>query len=373
MIGKFYGVFSLSVFVFTGFFFLNTVECVFSQYPVPERAYGTSETREKVSNSPKIRLTIFCDGTLQPSEAQQWGRALNELGFQAVQVRSGDSSDVLDIQNLGGNLYQVSGMLQRDNRILLPGNAVFPLGRIREMKSYLEEQVLNLEQQETAAAEADAGRLQSSVQEQLFQDLSAPVGFSTLGMTRKKAIQKIAHLFSGSVRFPVSIRKAFDDEDVLAEELEDVSRGTALVYILRYIGYCVVPGNNEDGSNYVLKIIASENAGNEKILPVGYLAENAVPDVLYEKFNASVDGVSAENVLNSLQKRLEIPFLYDYNSMAEQGIEPADVVIRQKPGNFTYKKLLDAVLYQAKLQREVRTDEAGNVFFWFTSIRAGAK
>lgn len=350
---KFYGFFPFFSIVIVGIIYANCVSSAFSQ------GLGSS--------APQIRLVIFCDGTLQPMEAQQWGRALNECGFQSVQIRSGDSSDVLDIQDSGGNLYQVSGMLGRDSRVWLPGNAVFTLGRVREMKSYLEEQIAVMQQQNIAAADAESNQLSNSVQEQLFADLSAPVGFSTIGMTRKKAIQKIAHDFTGFVRFPSSIRKAFDDEDFITEELETVSRGTALAYILRYIGYCIVPENHEEGSNYVLKIAASGNVVSENILPVGYMVENAAPDALYERFQASVDGVSAAKVLESLQKRLNIPFLYDYNSMAGQGIEPSEVFVSQKAGKFTYKQLLDAVLYQTKLMREVRTDEAGNVFFWITT------
>ena len=40
-----------------------------------------------------IRLEIFCDGQLQPMEAQQWGRELSGAGFQSVQVRAGAGAD----------------------------------------------------------------------------------------------------------------------------------------------------------------------------------------------------------------------------------------------------------------------------------------
>ena len=314
-----------------------------------------------------IRLEIFCDGPLQPMAAQQWGSALNSLGFYGVQIRGGDSSDVLDIRPLGGGLYAVSGMLTSGDRILLPGNVSFSLGQIRGMKPYLEEQILLLEQSE--AASADTADTQAE-RDALFQELAEPVGFSTRGVSRKKVLQELAHSFETHIRFPVSIRKMFDGSDLVTEELRSVSRGTALVYVLRYLGYCVVPEKNESSAGYTLRILPADQADPQRILPVGYPAETASPDVLFERFNANVDGVSAARILNSLQERLDIPFLYDFNSMAGQGIELEEVTIRQKPGRFSYKKLLDAVLYQAKLQREVRIDESGQVFFWISTIRS---
>ncbi len=346
------------------FFLLGIFYTIIPFFPFSRMQTISAQT---VSQEISIRLEIFCDGPLQPMEAQQWGSALNSLGFYSVQIRGGDSSDVLDIRPLGGGLYAVSGMLTAGNRILLPGNVSFSLGQVRGMRTYLEEQILLLQQLEAETAEpADT----QAERDALFRDLAEPVGFSTRGVSRKKVLQELAHSFETHIRFPVSIRKMFDDSDFVTEELQTVSRGTALVYVLRYLGYCVVPEKNESSTGYTLRILPSEQADPQRILPVGYPAETASLDVLFESFNANVDGASAARVLNSLQERLDIPFLYDFNSMAGQGIELEEVKIRQKPGRFSYKKLLDAVLYQAKLQREVRIDEAGQVFFWISTIRS---
>lgn len=342
---------------------LLAVNCFISQNDSFSQDFSQNSTDSEIA----IRLEIFCDGPLQASEAQQWGRELNSLGFEGVRIRSGDSSDALDVQPLGGNAYRVSGMLMTNSQILLPGNARFSLSRIREMKPYLEEQILALRQAETDAA---AGEAAQGNHDELFQDLAVPVGFRTQGLSRKKVLQKLAGSFESHVRFPSSIRKVFEDSDLVTEELQDVARGTALVYVLRYLGYCVVPEPSDSGNGFTLKIVASNQADAQRILPVGYAVESATPDALYERFQANVDGASAATVLDSLQKRLKIPFLYDFNSMAGLGIEPADVIIRQKSGKFSYKQLLDAVLYQTQLQREVRTDEAGHVFFWLTTIKS---
>lgn len=313
-----------------------------------------------------IRLEIFCDGQLQPMEAQQWGRELSDAGFQSVQVRAGASADALDIQPLGSGFYSASGMLTKNNQLLLTGGRRFSLSESRQVKPYLEEKILELEQAEAVEKEEKAAE---GTQDVLLRELSVPVGFRTKSMPRKLVLKQMLQSFRLPIRVPSGLKKTFDDEDLVEEELKGVARGTALAYVLRYIGYCVQPDRTEDG-RLALRIVSAANADAKKMIPIGYAAPRTTVDELSESFEANVDGASAKRVLDSLQDRLDVPFLYDYNSMAGLGIEPADVVIHQRPGKITYRRLLDAVLFQAQLQRETRVDEAGNVFFWITTMKS---
>ncbi len=319
-----------------------------------------------------IRLEIFCDGQLQPMEAQQWGRELSDAGFQSVQVRAGASADALDIQPLGAGFYTASGMLTRNNQLLVTGGRRFSLSECRQVKPYLEEKILELEQAEAEEKEEKAAE---GVQDVLLSELSVPVGFRTKGFPRKLVLTQMLQSFRIPIRVPSSMKKAFDPEDLVEEELKGVARGTALAYVLRHIGYCVQPESAEDpkngaGGGLSLRIVSASNANAKKMIPIGYAAPRATVDELAESFEANVDGASAKRVLDSLQDRLDVPFLYDYNSMAGLGIEPGDVVIHQRPGKITYRRLLDAILFQAQLQRETRVDEAGNVFFWITTMKS---
>ena len=350
MIRKVYPFF---VFILTGLAVLGEANSLLAQRPG--------------GNSPiSIRLEIFCDGQLQPMEAQQWGRELSGAGFQSVQVRAGASADALDIQPFGDGVYAASGMLTKNNQLLVTGGRRFSLSESGQVKPYLEEKILELEQAEVVQKEEKA---KEETRNALLEELSAPVGFRTKGAPRKLVLKQMLQSFRIPIRVPSSMKKAFDPEDRVEEELKDVSRGTALAYVLRYIGYCVQPERAEDGG-VLLRIVSAPNADAKKIIPIGYAASNTKVEELYETFQANVDGASAKRVLDSLQDRLDIPFLYDYNSMAGLGIEPADVVIRKKPGKFTYFKLLEQVLYQADLQRETRVDETGKVFFWITTMKS---
>lgn len=354
MIRKVYPFF---VFILAGIFVLGEANPLLAQY---------SGGNSKIS----IRLEIFCDGQLQPMEAQEWGRELSGAGFQSVQVRAGASADALDIQPLGDGLYVASGMLTKNNQLLMTGGRRFSLSESRQVKPYLEEMILEMEQAEAAAvAEEEEEKAEEGTRDALLEDLSVPVNFSTKGKPRKLVLKQMLQSFRIPFRIPTNIKTAFDSEDLVEEELKGMARGTALAYVLRYIGYCVQPENTEDG-RILLRIVSAPNADAKKMIPIGYAAPEFRVEELSESFEANVDGASAKRVLDSLQDRLDIPFLYDYNSMAGLGIEPADVVIRQKPGKFTYNRLLNAVLLQTRLQRETRIDEAGNVFFWITTVKS---
>ncbi|MDO4569140.1 MAG: hypothetical protein Q4D38_01995 [Planctomycetia bacterium] len=317
------------------------------------------------AQTPSIRLEVFSQGTLRPQLAQDWGAAMQTLGFQSVRFRTGDESDALDIVDLGDENYKVSALLTDNNEIYLPGRVSFSRNRIREIYPYLEKQIALMK---LSAAPLPAANAQ--MQEVAFRDLAQPVGFSTQERKRRLVLKKIiGDMENVRVRTPAAIASALSEEDLVPEELQDVSRGTSLAYLLRYIGYCAVPRRQADGA-IVLTLVDSRDVGDETILPIGYPVERPGEiDILFEKFNANVNGVRAQVVLDSLQSRLQIPFLYDYNSILLDDIDLEEVVIKQKPARFTYSRLLDLVLYQAGLQKEVRMDEAGNVFLWITTIR----
>ena len=80
--------------------------------------------------------------------------------------------------------------------------------------------------------------LTASQLEKVNADLSKAVGFSTKGMTRSEAVNKIA----GQLGLALKIEGALaDGDDKIEEELSEFSSGTALACILRPIGSCMVP------------------------------------------------------------------------------------------------------------------------------------
>ena len=73
--------------------------------------------------------------------------------------------------------------------------------------------------------------------------------------------------------------------------------------------------------------------------------------------------------LAAIEGRLKVPFLYDRNAMALYEIDPAAVEASVPEKRMSYSLVLRRVLSQAKLEYELRVDEADKPFVWITSIK----
>ncbi|MDO4551388.1 MAG: hypothetical protein Q4C96_09085 [Planctomycetia bacterium] len=331
----------------------------------------------------KIRLEIFCDGKLQPMEAQQWGAALNqrEIKLHGVQIRGSRLQEELDVLEIGGEHWSARGMLTPQNTLLMPGGKTFSQNQIGEIYPYLAE-IIEMRHAEkeaqkiTGGASVPVGKipfgLTADTYNEMYQELEQPVGFSTKNMRRSVFLQKMVKSLTHQVMVKKDLARQIvaDKEDLITEELQNVSRGTALAYVLRYVGLYLVPGlASENRQVLVYRFIPAAEAG-EEIFPVGHTLHDQVSTVfpeIYETFRANVHGADLATILAAVEERLQVPFLYDYNSMVRFGIETAEITVKYKPRATSYSQLLNHVLSQGNLQKEIRVDEAGNVFLWITT------
>ncbi len=351
----------------------------------------------------KIRLEIFSEGALQPAAAQTWGAELNkrDAGFQGVQIRGSGMQEELDAVNMGGNSWTVKGMLKRNDTVVMPGGRTFSVGQARGMYPYLEELIdAQVAQEEAAKVAAQTGMpvptqrlpfgLNARAYEEMFTALEAPVGFQTKNMPRAAFITRVLKALGGRVEMDENFRRTLEaeaaspakktagedadedenEDDLITEELSTLSRGTALAYALRYVGMCLVPGMESQlaDAKLVYRLVPAKKNPPE-IFPVGHDLQTPLVEsfpFLLDRFEANVNGATVAAVLEAVEGRMKAPILYDYNNMARLGIETDQVRVKLKTQRMSYNELLDTVLYQAKLQKEVRVDEAGSVFVWVT-------
>lgn len=340
-----------------------------------------------------IRLEVFCEGQLAPAAAQQWGAELNkrDANFQGVQIRGASTREELDVVSMGGKSWTARGMLKRNDSIQLPGGRAFTVGQSRQMYPYLEElidaQVARLEAEKVAAqtgVPVTVQRLPFGLNAQAYEDMFAaleqPVGFQTLNMRRTVFLTRVLKALGHRLELDADFRKTLaaapaddDEDDVITEELSTLSRGTALAYTLRYVGMCLVPGVESDkpDAKLVFRIVPAKNNPAE-IFPVGHDLQTPLVEsfpVMLDVFTANVNGATVSDVLAAVSGRIAAPILYDYNNMARFGIETSQVTVKFRPKRVSYNELLDAILDQADLQKEVRVDEAGTVFLWVTPVK----
>ncbi len=190
---------------------------------------------------------------------------------------------------------------------------------------------------------------------------------ATQGIARRQVLANIA----GQLKLPLKLDSqaaAPLGDDKVEEDLTELTCGTALACVLRPAGYCMVP--RATGGELAYAVVKAEP--KLESWPVGWAPEKSAADslpALFDFLNVNVQNVSAATALDAIAKRVEAPVLFDHNALARNGIDPDKAMVTLPRGRTTYSLTLRKLLFQARLQFEVRTDEAGTPFLWVTSIK----
>ncbi|HUT14453.1 MAG TPA: hypothetical protein VMY42_28465 [Thermoguttaceae bacterium] len=327
-------------------------------------AWGTTT----VIAAGQVRLELVGDSAGSALVFQEWLQVLGRAGVKNVRIRSATGAVKVGVEVLGTEsqpVYVVTGIVRSSDELLLPA------GRFRQSDaSRLARWLEDLAQhgpQRSGGAEQSAFGLSAAQFEQVRQDLARPVDFATRGMTRDAAVDKIAAQLLSPLQLEAGLR-AMLREDTLGEELSGVSSGTALAYVLRPMGSCLVP--RPMGGRVAYLVVKAQP--DLEVWPVGWEPEGPRQDVLpaaFEFYNVNIQGVSAAQALEAIGKRLDVAVLIDHNALARHGIDPSKVPVSHPAGRTTYSLVLRKILFQARLKSEIRVDEAGTPFLWVSTIK----
>ena len=319
------------------------------------RAAGRAEL-ELVGSGPGAALAF-----------QQWLRVLSGAGIEHVRFRSSRATDQVGIEVRGTEqspVYVVTGVVLSSNELQLPAGR-FSRRDVGRLKAWLDDVARHGpggSRREESAFGLPAGQFAA-----LREDLSRPVTFSTAGLSRRDVVQRIGRELLTPLKLDPGATEALAG-DKLAEELTGLSAGTALAYVLRPMGYCLVP--RASGGGVVCAVTRARP--DLDIWPVGWEPDkrrNEVLPDLFEFHNVNVQGVTAEVTIRAIAKRLKVPALIDHNALARHGVEPAKTIVSHPQSRTTYGLALRKLLFQAKLKYEIRVDEAGRPFLWVTTIK----
>src|SRR5208282_6776496 len=192
----------------------------------------------------QVQLEIAGDSQLGAAMSfQQWGQALAAAGIQSFRLRSAQEGDKPAIE-VGGTpklpVYTVTAILGVHDELVVPGGR-FRRTQCKQLAAWLDDLAKRgpAEKREKLSAFG----LTASQLQKVNADLSKTVGFSTKGMSRSEAVNKI----SGQIGLPLKIEEALtegtqtESDNKIEEELSAFSSGTALACILRPIGFCMAP------------------------------------------------------------------------------------------------------------------------------------
>ena len=314
-----------------------------------------------------VRLDLAVEERVAITGRQEWLRGLSEAGIENFRIRSARPGDVPNIDRRGTEdapTYAVTGIITSDGVLVVPG-ARFRPSQLAQLSTWLQDLAEMGPPDERPAKGAFGLNIQDF--ERLQADLAPPVGFDTTGISRSEVIRRLAKTMSTPLKADSRLAEPLS-KDLVAENLSALSRGTALAYVLRSPGLCLVPVNQ---SGQVTLSIAEAHP-DLQIWPIGWDPEKDGKDVmpmLYEMRPVNVSGVSVTTVLNAIAKQLEIPVLLDHNAIARHGLEPDKVIVQLPSSRSTYSLVLRKTLFQARLKRELRVDDANRPFLWITSVK----
>ncbi len=300
---------------------------------------------------------------------QQWGQALSAAGVQNFRLRSAQDGDKPGIE-VGGTeqmpLYKVTAVLGVRDELIVPGGR-FRRTECKQLAAWLDDLAKRglPEKRERVVAFG----LTESQLKKVKADLSKAVGFSTKGMTRSEAVNKIAGQLGLALKIDGTLADGPEKmgDDKIEEELSEISSGTALACILRPIGACMVPRVDGETLSYAVLKMQLDQAP----WPVGtppQSAHEALP-ALYEYHNVNVSGVSAAKLLAVVGKQVNVPVLFDHNALARHGIEPDKAIVSHPQQRTSYSLALRTMLGKVGLRFEVLVDEAGKPFLWISTVK----
>jgi hypothetical protein len=297
---------------------------------------------------------------------QEWGRLLNNAGVRNVQIRAAQDpvSPKIDVRGTKDRPhYFVTGVVT-PNAITVPG-ARFSRGELSQLAAWLKDLAENGPPDQREAKFAFG--LSAAQLDLLRADLAVPVGFSTQGMPRDQVVEKLAERMKPSPKPDAAAMRALAG-DTVAEELTDLSCGTALAYVLRSAG-CRLAFRPAGGTlaGVIVKMQPKGDAW-----PVGIGGDTAktkaIP-ALFVPHSISMQNVSAGEALIAIADKLKTPLLIDHWAIDRQHIDLAKTTISIPQGKNTYHTALNRLLFQARLKYEVRFDEANTPFLWVTTIK----
>jgi len=322
-----------------------------------------------LADDPRVSLEIGMQSGVAPDTAHRWHKMLVDCGFDGLRIRSIRSGDQPDIELLGTEQrpsYKVIGILTGSEKLILPGGT-FSSRDAAGLRGYLA--MLRSDGIEGVTQPRSAFGLTGKQLQAVHEALAAPCDIDTKGDSPSRVIKQLARRIAVPLEIDEDAEETLDRGEDIRDEVEGLSYGTALATVLRPYGLVLVPHKPRGGD--VRLVVTAARQGIDH-WPIGWPLEGKRPQelapVLFEFLTVEIDGVTIEAAIAAIGDRLELPLLFDHNSLALHRIDltaPAKV----PAGRTYYKRILDRVLSQAKLKSELRVDEAGQPFMWITTMK----
>jgi len=314
-----------------------------------------------------VTLEIYSDAKAPVGTQQKWLQMLQDVGADRVTSKTGQprTPEVEEIQTSGAVLIKVTGFVM-GGQLKLPGGS-FSIRDKTAIRDLL--QRLRDDGAKVALAEKKAFGMTSEQLVGLHERLSEPVDFNTAGRNAGEVVAKLIAKSGLKFNLDNSARVAINGNEKVAEELEGISIGTALAAVVRPLGLVVQP-QRKQGQTVEVNLVDSRSVKGEH-WPIGWpisRAPVAVEPKLFERLDIEIRGFPMKDALDAVEKRAGVPFFYDHNTMAREGIELTETKATVVQKKAALMVVISKLLRQTKprMSEELRVDENGKPFLWIT-------
>ncbi len=315
-----------------------------------------------------VELEIVAQAGGPILQNQEWLEILSEVGADSVRVRQDPGSprrpNIDKSETPSGTSYRITGLIVSGNRLALPGGT-FSKRDTTRIREYITS--IRADGAETALAEKVAFGLTAQQLVDLHTQLSTPCENSTLHRRPADVLDDVRARSPLTFVIDPSAAGTLNGDYQLEDQMQGLSHGTVLAAALRPLGLVLAP-RREQGQ--ALEIVITDVRRVEEHWPVGWPLEvrpsQAIPK-LHDRIPVRIRNYTMAATLPAIQSALDVPFLFDRNSMARSGVDLEDIRINVESEQLSYQLILTRVVSQARprMDMEIRADETGKPFVWF--------
>lgn len=318
-----------------------------------------------------VSLELVTERGVQITAPQAWLQLLGEMEIRNVRIRGarpGDKPQLETLDNRGKPIYQVTGVLTSRDEIALPGGRFGKRDRAK-LRDYFDR--LRADGAEGVTAELGKFDLTKRQFELVFKDLSQPTGFTTKDLPTVELMAQARRQLQLQLAFDPSTERALAKLKPLQVELSSLTLGTTLAITLRNAGLAILPEKprGETVRYRVSPIDWTKGRDKKETWPIGYKPDarpSEVSPIIMQSINVEIDGFTLAEAIGAIGPRLKMPIVWDEATLAKHRINPTNIPVKLPPAKMYYKRILDKLLFQARLKGKLRVDEAGTAFYWIT-------
>jgi hypothetical protein len=312
-----------------------------------------------------LRLEVVVGADEELGLEQEIMTNLEKVGADHLKISKAVDPPLPKVEEIvNGQVVSVRITAVAQGRNIFFSTAKFSRNDIAGISDYLKK--IRDDGSKVALAEKKAFGLTSEQLVALSEDLGQPYAESTVDASVESVVNKISAAIKAPVMMDPELKQSLAAGGPVRDELKGLAYGTVLAASLRPLGLVVVPSRIQ-GKPIELKIIPGKSA--TEFWPVGWPHEGNLSEIapkLYERLDINIRDFVLADAISALQKRMGLPILLDYNSLAEKEVDLQTAIVTYERKKSPHFMTLDKLLGQTKpaLKVEVRIDEAGQPFLW---------